>query len=536
MPKFRRPKQLKELRKEKVLRENENKKLDEIEQNISTNLDTNLDMLKGIFGKETGDIVYRRFHIGGNENYEAALVYVDGLVNSTIMNNFILRSGMIQTRRADPNEPVTKNNLFDIIKQYSLEINQVDETNEMRKAVRHILNGDTAMFIDGSEKVFGLDTKGWEHRAVEEPTAEAVVRGSREGFTETFQVNTALLRLRLKDPDLRMKMLTVGERTNTVIALAYIDGVCDDGLLNKIEKRIKRIEIDGILESGYIEQMIEENHWSPFSTVQYTERPDKVAANLLEGRVGIIVDGTPFALIAPAILSQFYQSPEDYYERFWIGTFIRFMRLISIFFSLLAPSIYIALTAFHPEMIPSDLLASVAAGRATVPFPAVVEAFMMEFAIEILREASVRLPGLIGPTIGIVGALVVGEAAVQAGLVSPLMVIIVALTTIGSFASPSYSAAISVRLLRFPMMLAAGTFGLYGIMLFWLLIILHLSSLKSFGVPYVAPLSPSHFFDMKDLVFRAPMQWMKRRPITTIPKDEVRQGPNNKRGDDDGEG
>lgn len=530
MPKFRRGKPLKELRKEKKLKENETEKLDAIEQKVSDSLETNLKMLKSILGEKTGDVVVRKFQIGGNKKYDAAAAYIDGMVNNATIDDFILRATMMNNRLSDPDEPVTKQDLFDIVKHYNLPIDEIDETDEMRKAIGFMLSGDTTIFIDGSKKAFDANTKGWEHRGVQEPRAEAVIRGPREGFNETLRVNTALIRTRLKDPDLRVKHLAIGERTNTNIAVIYIQGICEKSLVDQVVRRIKKIQMDGVLGSGYIEQMIEDNHWTPFPTVQYTERPDKAVANLLEGRIAIIVDGTPFTLIVPAVFSQFYQSPEDYYERFWIATFIRLIRLLALFLALLAPSLYIAFTAFHPEMIPSNLVVSIAAGRATVPFPSVIEAFIMEISIEILREASIRLPGIIGPTIGIVGALVIGQAAVQAGLVSPLMVIIVSLTTISSFASPSYNAAISVRLIRFPMMILAGTFGLYGIMLLMLLVLLHLCTLKSFGVPYIAPIAPSHLTDMKDVVFRAPLQWMARRPLTVAPVDDIRQNPKPKKG------
>lgn len=533
MPNFRKPKQLKEMKKDKVLKEIEKKKTDAIKEKISEDLEVNLKVMQRILGKNTGDLVIRRFYIGANKEYAAAAAYIDGMVNSVIMDQFILKTSMLDNRgmELDPNEPVTKQDLVDVIKKYNLTINELAETDEMKKSIQSMLNGDTAIFIDGNKKAFGANTKGWEHRSVQEPHAEAVIRGPREGFTETLRVNTALIRTRLKDPDMRVKNFISGERTNTNIALIYIQDVCDPNFLEQVERRIKKIEVDGILSSGYIEQMIEDNHWSPFPTIQYTERPDKAVANLLEGRVVIVVDGTPFTLIAPAVLTQFYQSPEDYYERFWIGTFIRFIRLLALFLSLLAPSLYIAFTAFHPEMIPPNLAISIAAGRATVPFPSVIEAFIMEISIEILREAAIRMPGKIGPTIGIVGALVIGQASVQAGLVSPLMVIIVSLTTISSFASPSYSAAISVRLIRFPMMIMAGTFGLYGIMLLMLMVLLHLCTLKSFGVPYIAPFAPNHILDMKDVVFRAPLQWMSRRPLTIDPVDNVRSNPNNQRED-----
>lgn len=535
MPYFRKTKNLKELRKQKVLKDIEEKKVSAIDEKISEKLDVNIGLVKDIMGgDESGDLIVRQFNIGGNEQFGAAIVYIDNMVDNDLIDNFILRSQMLQARDSRVDHPVTKDHLFEYIKKYSLTIDEIDEIEQMKKVMSSILNGDSVFFIDGSEKAFDLNTKGWEHRQVDEPQAEAVVRGPREGFTETLRTNTALLRIRLKDPNLRMKSLTVGKRTNTFVALAYIDGIVAPRLLDEIEKRIKNIDIDGILESGYIEQLIEDSHWSPFPTVQETERPDKAVANILEGKVVIIVDGTPFALIAPAVITQFLQSSEDYYQRFWISTIIRFFRFISMFITLLAPSLYVAFTAFHPEMIPNELLIAIAAGRATVPFPSFVEALIMLVTIEVLREASIRLPGLIGPTIGIVGALVIGDAAVAAGLVSPMMVIITSLTMLASFTSPSYSASIAIRLLSFPMMIMAAIFGLYGIMLFLMMIVLHLCALKSFGVPYLAPLTPANYADMKDVLFRAPLQWMVKRPKTMMTEDDTRQPTGKAGGENNG--
>ncbi|GAB7387076.1 spore germination protein [Bacillaceae bacterium] len=518
---FRKAKRSSEFRRLKRWKEWEEQKLQGIKQKLSKDLEANLRLVREILG-ESDDLVIRRFHIGGRREFMAALVYIDGLTDKVVINDFILRPAMIEIRESDPNQAVSRQALHNLLDQYGVTINEVDEAEDMQKVIRSVLSGDSALFIEENEKALLLNTKGWDHRGVEEPSTEAVVRGPRDGFTETLRVNTAQIRRRLRDPDLRVKNMTVGKRTNTDIALMYIEGLVDQEVLQEVERRINRIDIDAALESGYIEQFIEDNHWSPFPQIQNTERPDKAAANLLEGKVVIVVDSTPFVLIAPAVFSQFYHSPEDYYERFWIGTFVRFIRVLSMLIALLAPSIYIAFSSFHPEMIPSKLVIAMAAGRSTVPFPSIVEALMMEITVEILREASVRLPGPIGPTIGIVGALVVGQAAVQAGIVSPIMVITVAITTIGSFASPSYNAAIALRLLRFPMMLMAAMFGLYGIMLLLLLIILHLASLKSFGVPYLAPFSPSRLTDMKDTFIRAPLNWMIQRPEMMKPQDQTR--------------
>lgn len=488
---------------------------------ISKRLEENIGRIRDILG-ESDDLVVREFSIGAKGELDAALLYIDGLTDSKVINDFILKSLMFDTRSEDPNVAVRESHIHEKYTRFALTISEIACVENLKEALRGLLAGDGILLIKGSTTAILPNIKGWEKRGVEEPNTEHLVRGPRDGFTETLRVNTAQIRRRLQDPDLRIKNLTVGKRTNTNIALVYIEGIADPSVVEEVERRIQEIDIDGALESGYIEQFIEDNHWSPFPQIQNTERPDKATSNILEGKIVIIVDGTPFALIAPAIFNQFYQSPEDYYERFLIATLIRFIRMASMIIALLLPSIYIAFTSFHPEMIPSKLVIAMAAGRSTVPFPSIIEALLMEATMEILREASVRLPGPIGPTIGIVGALVVGDAAVSAGIVSPIMVIVVALTTIGSFASPSYSAAIALRMLRFPIMMIASIFGLYGIMLAIILIVIHLCSLKSFGVPYLTPFSPRRFTDMKDSMIRVPLYWMKKRPSFFSQGDVIR--------------
>jgi spore germination protein KA len=474
------------------------------------NLTENITLIEQQLGK-SDDLVVRRFRMGsGKAAKDAAVLFLDGMADRQVISEFIIK--YMTTPKHTYDEPA---------------VNELESTTKLRQTVRNILSGNTVLLIDGTATAFLNNTRGWSRRSVDEPQTESVVRGPRDGFTETLTANSALIRIRLKDPNLRLHHVVVGQRTQTDIFVMYLAGVANPIIVEEVIRRIQKINIDAVIESGYIEQLIEDRRWSPFPQIQNTERPDKVVANLLEGKVAILVDGTPFVLIAPAILSQFYQSPEDYYERFFIATLIRMLRFISMSIALLLPSLYIAFSSFHPEMIPSRLVIAMAAGRSTVPFPSVVEAFLMEVAIEILREASVRLPGPIGPTIGIVGALVIGEAAVTAGLVSPIMVIIVSLTTIGSFASPSYSAAISLRMLRFPMMILAGMFGLYGIMLFLIVILIHLASLKSFGVPYTTPFSPMSLRGMKDLILRASFTSMRERPKMFHPKDDIRVGRSN---------
>ncbi|MDQ0338934.1 hypothetical protein J2S00_001720 [Caldalkalibacillus uzonensis] len=522
--KFIKPLSVAELKKKKLQQEYEKKQLEPLQGiRLHESLDVNVKWLKDIF-KDCEDLVEREFYIGGHQHLKAVMFFIDGLTNNFVTDEYVIGALTREIIDRIPDHLLTDHKqMYAWVKTAGLYASEVEEALELKQIVESILVGDSVLLIDQVDKALIVDTRGWETRGVEEPSNEQVIRGPRDGFTETIRVNTALIRHRIRDPQLRLVHYKIGERTQTDVGLMYIDGLVDKNTLQEVKNRMENITFDGILESGYIEQLIEDHPWSPFPQVQYTERPDKAVSHLLEGKVIILVDGSPFALIVPAIFIQFYHSPEDYYERFIIGSLVRFIRVLSFFFALLLPSLYIAFSSFHPEMIPSKLVIAMAAGRATVPFPAIVEAILMEIAVEILREASVRLPGLIGPTIGIVGALVIGEAAVTAGLVSPIMVIVVGLTTISSFVIPNYSAAIALRMLRFPMMLSAGMFGLYGIMFFAIIIIIHLCSLKSFNVPYMAGFSPARLSDLKDTVFRAPLYNLEKRPTPFNTQNTYRQ-------------
>ncbi|MHB8918628.1 MAG: spore germination protein [Desulfocucumaceae bacterium] len=489
---------------------------------ISASLDKNLDMLKNILS-HNNDVIFRRFRLGMGNQAEAAVVYIDGMIHKVIVNNDLIKPLMLESRMAGINPP--GKNLLDVVKNFIISVSDLKEARSMDKVVAGVLYGDVALLIDGLDTALVMDIKGWNSRAVEEPQSEVLVRGPREGFTETLRVNTTLIRRRLRSPNLVFEDLNIGRVSQTGVIMAYIRGIVHPDMVAEVRSRLQRIDIDGILESGYLEEFIEDSPYSPFPQVVHTERPDRVSASLLEGRVAILTDGTPMALIVPSEFMSFMQSPEDYYERYVLGTAIRWLRYISFAVSLLLPSLYIAITTFHQEMIPTRLLISLAAAREGVPFPAFVEALIMEFTFEALREAGIRLPRAVGQAVSIVGALVIGQAAVQAGVVSPMMVIVVAITGIASFVNPAFNMAITMRVLRFPMMVLAATLGLFGVMVGVLAILIHLSGLRSFGVPYLASLAPFHPGDMKDVAVRAPWWAMDRRPAEAGSLNPRRQAP-----------
>ncbi|TFB22153.1 spore germination protein [Filobacillus milosensis] len=479
-------------------------------EKVSMALDKNLSAIKTNLG-DSNDVVVRRFNI--NKDTKAALVYIDGLADRISLQDFILKVSMSNSNRTDQdieNNSVSKKSI-NYLKEQATSIGEVKDVTNFKDTLGAILSGDTAVLIESYDSAIIASTRGWEKRDVSEPTTQNVIRGPKEAFTENLRTNTSLIRRKIKDPDIRIESKTIGKHTNTDIAIVYIDSISNKKVLDEVRKRIDQIDIDGILESAYIEEMIEDSNSSPFPTIINSERPDVVSAALLEGRVAIIIDGTPFVLIVPALFIHFFQSPEDYYERSFYGI-IRVLRYLAFFSALLVPSLYIAVTTFHQEMIPTTLLIDLAAQREGIPFPAYVEALIMEVTFEILREAGIRMPRAIGQAVSIVGALVLGQAAVEAGLVSPTMVIVVSITAISSFVFPAYDMAISVRILRFGFMTLAATFGLFGISIGLFLMLLHLCSLRSFGIPYMSPFGPVNFTDQKDAVFRFPRKLLSTRP------------------------
>ncbi|MGH1070676.1 spore germination protein [Bacillus cereus] len=385
-----------------------------------------------------------------------------------------------------------------------------------------LLSGNTILLINKFKQGLIAGTSGGEKRGVQESTSQAVIRGPKDGFTENIRVNTALIRKRIKSPNLWLENLTIGIETQTNVSIMYINGIVNNSLVKEVKTRLKKIQIDGILESGQIEELIQDKTYTPFPTIYNTERPDVIAAGLLEGRIAVLIYGTPFILLVPALFVQFLQSPEDYYQRTDFGL-IRILRYMSLFIALVAPSFFIAITSFHQEMIPPPLLMSLAAQREGVPFPAFIEALIMEIAFEVLREAGIRMPRAIGQTVSIVGALVIGQAAVEAGLVSAAMVIVVSITAICNFTIPSFNMGIAIRISRFGFILLAGSFGMFGIIVGIFFLVLHLCSLQSFGIPYMTPLAPFSIKEQQDTLIRLPIWKILTRPRFLNSKNKKRQ-------------
>ncbi|EKO1913488.1 spore germination protein [Clostridium botulinum] len=479
---------------------------DAIDKNIDKNIEYIKELLEG-----SSDMVFREFLIG---NKKAFLTYIDGMADKNLLNNYVLESLML-----DADKLSNINN----IKNKILTVTDVSEQEELSKAIDLVLSGDTLLLIDGINKAYVIATRLWPVRGVGEPDSETVIKGSRDGFTETIRFNTALVRRRIKDTRFKIEPKKLGVRSKTDVAIMYIEDIVNENVLNNLYDRLDKIKIDAILESGYVEHFIEDNKWSVFPTTKSTERPDVVASALYEGKVAILVDNSPFAIIVPATLPSLFQSPDDYYQRWIYSSIIRIIRLLSIIIGMILPAMYVAVTSYHSEIIPTKLAYFIASSREGVPFPAYMEAIMMEFSLALLMEAIVRLPKPVGSTIGIVGGLIIGQAAVSAGIVSPIMIIIVSITAITSFTAPNYEVSSSFRIIRFLLIIASSFLGLYGVILGLVVLLVHLVRLKSFGIPYLSPIVNPSISDFKDMYIIAPIRFFKKRPDYMKTRDKIRQ-------------
>ncbi len=492
-----------------ILKDKENKK-------IALNIEENIEEFNRIF-KNDIDFLVRRFSLFGSR--PAALLCLKSLVGKEEIERDIVKP--LQDSKLPIDQSIHE---IDYILNSVLYYSDVKIVADVSPLIQSLTLGKAIILVNGYSEALELDAKKPEKRAIEQPETERVVRGARDGFIEQLGTNVALLRYRLPVPEFRIESTEVGTRTRSKVAVCYMEDIANETLVQEVKERIDAINMDGILDAGYVEQFIQDTPWSPFPQIQNTERPDKVIGNILEGRVAILVEGSPFALIAPATFNQFYQTSEDYNDRWIISSVIRTIRILALIFSLTFSSFYVTVLSFHPELIPGKFVVAASSGRHGVPFPVFIEVLVMEMAMEILREATVRMPQQVGGALSIVGVLVVGQAAVQAGFVSPITVVIIAMSTIGSFATPSYNAATAFRMLRFVLIILAGILGLLGLVLGLIIILNHMLCLRSFGVPYMVPFSPGSAKGMRDSVIRSPFAWLKERPPSINPKDKKRVG------------
>ncbi|WP_245602231.1 spore germination protein [Peribacillus kribbensis] len=490
-------------------------------QTFTFNLETNIQLIKDTLGNPP-DINVRKIEIDKEQNYTIAVIRMDGMSDKMEINSSViepLTKLTFEQLRKQLENPNSSNTLSKLIS-----VNKLSCYTEVNKVVHSLLQGNAAILVNHSQEIYMAATRMLKVRSITEPTSQTVIRGPKDSFTEDLRTNTSLIRARITNKDLKLEMVNKGEVTHTDIELMYIKGIADESILSEVRRRLEKIKVDGILESSYVEEFIQDSRFSLFPTILSTERPDVVVSNLLEGRFAIFVYGTPYVLIGPAAFIQFFQSAEDYYQNQYMGTFIRILRFIAFFIALYAPGLYVAIMTHHHGLIPTTLLVSLAGQREGVPFPIIIEGLVMEIVFEVLREAGIRMPRAVGQTVSIVGALILGQAAVEAGFVSASTVIVVSLTAIANFTMPFFNVAIAARLLRFFILLLGSFIGLYGIMLGTFMILAHLCSIRSFGIPYFEPIAPFRLNEQKDVFVRLPIPYHFSRPSPANPEQKKRAG------------
>lgn len=471
---------------------------------LSGNLESDLALFKEIFKK---DVIIRtkKISVRNSVSFDCALVYMDGMVDSEQLNDAVITPLITVDKEND------KLSLADFIAEQVLFARDVKKVNDIAQILEGILYGEALLLIDKSETALSIDVKGWRTRGISEPMDERILQGPREGFEEAALLNIAMLRRKLITPDLCVEMMRVGRRTDTMVFVCYLGSLANEKTVKEIKKRIKNIDIDGILDVNYITEQIRDNKNSIFKTSGTTERPDVVAAKLLEGRIAIVVDGTPVVATVPYLFSENFQSDEDYYQNFLLGSIGRILRYLCFFITICVPAVFVAVSTFHRELLPTSFAISIMQLRAGVPFSPFLETFVMILVFEILKEAGVRTSQNLGHAISIVGGLVVGQAAVEARIIGAPTLIVVALSGIAGLMLPRLKSA--VFYLRLLLVGISSLIGLFGVVVGVGVLLIYVLDLKSFGTDYTVSLNKADLQSLKDTLWRAPWQYMKKRPL-----------------------
>lgn len=487
-------------------------------KNLTTDLKTNIDILKGEFNYPTNqDLLVRDVYINSLQ-CKGTLFYIEVMTDSRTLEEHIVTPLLgLQTE-------IDRNNIPDEVILKILTIQDAKKTNEIKSVVTYILNGHTALIIDGCDEAILMLSIGLKHRSIEKPSNENILKGPKEAFIESAEVNRALIRKQIRSKNLISESIEVGELSPAEVSLMYIKGIADERIIDRVRKRIKQIDVDIVQNTEILEQHIEERPYSLVPSVLYTESPDRVCTHLLEGHVALIMDNSPAALVLPVTFWTFFHTGEEHYQRWAYGNFTRIIRAIAFMVSFLTPAIYVAITNYHREMLPPDILLAIAGTRETIPLPVIAEVLLMDISFELIREASTRIPVTIGPTIGIVGALILGQAAVEANIVSPVLVIIISITGLSSFAIPEISFSYLIRIGKYIALLFASLLGILGVSGFLIAFTTYLISLKSFGIPFLSPVAP-YYKSSKDTILRPPIWKQYLRPSNMSPEDKIRKKP-----------
>lgn len=487
-------------------------------EQITSSLEKNKEGFQDIF-HDCADIKMQQMQIGAGQQVACLVAYIEVTGGDVIFEQSLVGKLLNSLSDCDQGEICRR------LDANALGLSDASPFSTLQEAAEGLLTGDTILFVDGWDKALKIPAKGYPQMSIGEADSEKVIRGSNEGFCDSIKANTALIRKRIRSTKVKVREKTLGVRSQTKVNLVYMEGIAHESLLAEIERRLEGYEIDGVLDSGIIEQLSEDKWYSPFPQFQTTQRPDRAAMSILEGRVVLLSDNSPIALILPTDYNSFIRTSDDYYSRWEIASLGRILRYLASFFAMTLPGLYLAVCNFHTQILPTNLILSFVAARQGVPFPGVVEVLLMELSFELLREAGVRLPGAMGNTIGIVGGLIIGQAAVEANLTSPIVVIVVAFTALCSFAIPNEEFATAFRVLKFFFIGMSAWLGFYGFLLALLALLIHLSHLKSFGIPYLMPFvgaDLSDYYDERDSLLRFPLFAMRRRPIYARRENRVR--------------
>ena len=491
------------------------KKLEE-SRKVSANLRENEKYLRSRL-ENCSDILIRPMRLGDKHKVDCLMVYIEVAVSNMMLDDSALGKMINHFWEISPED------IQEFVRHNSLGIADVKKLENLDESIDAMLAGNAVFFIDGYDKAMKISSKGYPSTGVMEAESEKVLRGSREGFSDSVKSNSALIRKRLRDTRLKVEEYKIGVRSHTLTQVLYMDDLVHEGLLEEVKERLEEFQIDGILDSGMLEQLTEDVWYSPFPQYQTTERPDRAVQEILKGKVVILCDNSPEALILPGNFSSFMESSEDWYHRFEMASFLRILRYLAVIMATVLPGLYLAVIRFHTQILPSALILSFAEAREGVPFSSVVELIFLELAFELIREAGVRVPGSLGNAIGIVGGLVIGQAAVEANLVSPIVVMIVALTALGSMTVPNEEFAAAFRLVKYGFLILGGYLGIYGIVLGVYLVIGHRAGLISFGIPYLVPFIKKEQKGSKgEGVMRVPLRKRVLRPLYAREEQKIR--------------
>jgi len=483
------------------------------------NMELTVSNLRSIIGKNV-DVEFKEIFICGDKKYPATLIFVSGLVDVKSIARDVIKPLMDKSLLCEKD---SLKNIISLIEHGFVHLPVMNTHNNINNTVNDILTGSCALVFDNEKMAITFEIKGFEKRSISEPTNESSVKGPKDSFVESIRVNTATIRRKIASQNLSIEQTKVGKQSLTEIEILYLNGTVNRNIVNEVKRRLENIEIDGVIEPGFVEEYIVDKRYTTFPLILSTERPDKFCIGILEGRVGLIIDGLPIAYIIPASIQQFLRASDDYSQNFIVVSALRLLRYISMALTIFLPAFYIAITTFHQEMIPTKLAIAIASAKEGVPYPSFIEIFIMLIAFEILLEAGLRLPKNIGQAVSVVGALVVGEAAVNANLISPTVVVVIAITSIASFTMPSQDFSNALRIWKFIMAILSSILGIFGMSIGAIFLLYHLSSIETFGVAFLSPFVASEGKDIWDSIIRAPLKLLKKRPFILRTPNERRQ-------------